>query len=109
MLNYPVPDGPWNKVHIGTLELPVSENGFKYLFVAIYYFSRFCILQPIMNKRDETIASIIYFHIIADFTTPRIIITDNGTEFNNRILEELCKLFHLKKVMFKHIILRVMA
>lgn len=39
-----------------------------------------------------------YSHIIADFTTPRTIITDNGTEFNNRMLEELCKLFHVKKV-----------
>ncbi len=68
------------------------------MFVAIDYFSRFCTLQPIMNKKAETIVSIIYSHIIADFTTPRTIITDNGTEFNNRILEELCKLFHEKKV-----------
>ncbi len=98
MLNYPIPYGPWKRVHIDTLELPVSENGFKYLFVAIDYFSRFCILQLIMNKRAETIASIIYSHIIADFTTPRTIITDNGTEFNNRILEELCKIFHVLKV-----------
>ncbi len=85
-------------MHIDTLELPVSENGFRYLFVAIDSFSRFCILQPIMNKKAETIASVIYSHIIADFTTPRTIITDNGTEFNNRVLEELCKLFHVKKV-----------
>ncbi len=35
---------------------------------------------------------------IADFTTPRTIVTDNGTEFNNRILEELSKLFHVNKV-----------
>ncbi len=65
MLNYPVPDGPWKRVNIDTLELPVSENEFKYLLVAIDYFSRFCILQRVMNKRAETIASIIYSHIIA--------------------------------------------
>ncbi len=98
MLNYPVPDGPWKRVHIDTLELSVSENGFRYLFVAIDYFSRFCILQPIINKKAETIASVIYSHIIADFTTPWTIITDNGTKFKNIILEELCKLFHVKKV-----------
>ena len=98
MLTYPVPDKPWERVHIDTLELPMSENGFKYLFVAIDYFSRFCILQPIVNKKAETIASEIYSHIIADFTTPKSIVTDNGTEFNNKILEELCKLFHVKKI-----------
>ncbi len=52
-----------------------------------------------MNEKAETVASMIYSHIIADFTTPRTIITDNGTEFDNRILEELCKLFHVKKVL----------
>ncbi len=76
----------------------MSENGFKYLFVAIDYFSRFCILQPIENKRAETIASVIYSRIIADFTTPRSIITDNGRKFNNKILEELSKLFQVQKI-----------
>ncbi len=74
MLTYPIPEKPWERVHIDTLELSISENGFKYLFVAKNYFSRFCILQPIENKRAETIASVIYSHIIADFTTPRSII-----------------------------------
>ena len=66
--------------------------------IAIDYFGRFCILQPMANKKAETVASVIYSRIIADFTTPRTIITDNGPEFNNRVLEELCKLFHVKKV-----------
>ncbi len=32
MLTYPVPQKPWQRVHIDTLQLPMSENGFKYLF-----------------------------------------------------------------------------
>ncbi len=98
MLTYPVPRKPWQRVHIDTLELPMSENGFKYLFVAIDYFSRYCILQPMLNKRVETIALIIFTHIITDFTTPQVIITDNGSEFNNSILTEMGNLFHVKKI-----------
>ncbi len=90
MLTYPIPEKPWERVHI--------ENGFKYLFVAIDYFSRFCILQPMENKRAATIASVIYSRIIADFTTPRSVITDNGSEFNNKVFEELSKLFQVKKI-----------
>ncbi len=52
MLNYPV--------HLYTLEIPLSENGFKYLLVIIHYFSRFCILKPIQNKRAETIATTLF-------------------------------------------------
>ena len=98
MLTYPIPQGPWERVHLDTLELPLSENGFKYILVAIDYLSRFCILQPIPNKKAETIATVIFEQIICNFSTPKTIITDNGTQFNNQILEELCKLFNIKKV-----------
>lgn len=68
------------------------------MLVAIDYLSRYCILQPIPNKKAETIASVIFEQIICNFTTPHIIISDNGSEFNNQILEELCKLFSIKKI-----------
>ena len=98
MLNYPIPEKPWERVHLDTLELPLSENGFKYLLVIIDYFSRFCILHPIMNKKAETIATTLFERVICPFTTPKTIITDNGPEFNNAILTEICKLFNIKKV-----------
>ena len=98
MLSYPIPDKPWKRVHLDTLELPLSQNGYKYLFVAIDYFSRFAILKPIRDKKAETIAAAIFEEIIVNFTTPHTIITDNGGEFNNKILEELCQTFKVKKV-----------
>jgi len=98
MLTYPVPQKPWERVHIDTLELPMSENGYKYLLVAIDYLSRFCILQPMPDKKAKTIASVITDQIICNFTTPKMIVSDNGPEFNNQILEELCKLFNIKKI-----------
>ncbi len=68
------------------------------LLVLIYYFSRFCILQPIPNKKAETIASALFEKVICVFSTPKTIITDNGPEFNNAILAEICRLFKIKKV-----------
>ncbi len=56
MLSYPIPSELWERLHIDTLELPVSENGFKYLFVAVDYFSRFWILRPVTDEKAETIA-----------------------------------------------------
>ncbi len=64
MLNYPIPGKTWEKIHLGTLELPLYENGFKYLLVIIDYFSRYCILQPIQNKKTETIATTIVEKVI---------------------------------------------
>ncbi len=98
MLSYPISEQPWERVHIDALELPMSDNGYKCLFVAKDYFSRFCLLQPTTNKKATTIASVILDQIITSFTMPKTIITDNGPEHNNQILEELCKLFSVKKV-----------
>ncbi len=86
VLNYPIPEKKtWERIHLDTLILPLSENGFKYLLVIIDYFSRFCILQPIQNKNAETIATSLFQRVICPFTTPKTIITDNGPEFNNAI------------------------
>ncbi len=32
------------------------------------------------------------------FSTPKTIITDNGPEFNNAILAEICRLFKIKLI-----------
>ena len=90
MISYPIPQKPWERVHIDTLELPMSENGYKYLFVAIDYFSRYCILKPMINKKAETVATMVFDEIITNFTTPSAIITDNGSECNNKILDSNC-------------------
>ncbi len=96
MLNYPIPHKPWERIHSNTLELPLFENGFKYLLVIIDYFSRYCILQPIQNKKAETISTTILEKVICPYTTPKTIITDIGLEFNNAILAEICRIFNIK-------------
>ncbi len=32
-------------------------------------------------------------HLICPFSTPRVLLSDNGTEFRNQVLEEICKQF----------------
>ncbi len=98
ILNYPIPEKPWERIHLGTLELPLSENGFKYLLVIIDYFSRYCILQPIQNKKAETIDTTSFEKVICPFTIPKSIITDNGPKSNNAILAEICRIFNIKKI-----------
>ncbi len=98
MLNYQIPEKTWERIHLDTLELPLSENGFKYLLVIINYFSRFCIMHPIQSKKAETIATTIFEKVICLYTAPKTIITDNGPEFNNAVLAEICRIFNIKKI-----------
>ncbi len=53
ILSYPMPSRPRERVYLDTLELPMSESGYKYLLVAIDYLSRYCILQPFLIKEQK--------------------------------------------------------
>ncbi len=68
------------------------------MLVIIDYFSKFCILQPLPNKKPETIGSTLLEKVICVFSTTKTIITDNDLEFNKVILAEICRLFKIKKV-----------
>jgi len=69
--------------------LPTSAAGNHYLFVLIDIHSRFVILNAIPNKQMATIAR----HLLQTFSLfgfPKIIQSDNGTEFVNHIMAQLC-------------------
>ncbi len=39
-------------------------------------------------------------HLIYPYTTPRILLSDNGTEFKNQILQDICNKFIIKQTYF---------
>lgn len=63
-----------------------STKGNHYLLVCIDIFSRFCLLRAIPDKRAITVA-LILIQIFSDFGFPRIIQSDNGTEFVNSLIK----------------------
>ncbi len=97
ILSYPVPNAPWDVVAIDILKLPRTESGKEYLLVMMDHFSRFCILLPLPDKSAKTVARAIVDEFICKFTSPHSLLSDSGGEFNNAILEEICKIFNIKK------------
>ena len=93
ILNYPVPAQPWA---IDLLTLPPTEKGNKYLLVAVDNFSRFSILVP-QDKSALTIARAIVNNVICLFVTHKTLLSDNGAEFVNQILDALCKQLYISK------------
>ena len=97
ILSYPVPRAPWDAVAIDILKLPLTESGNEYLLVIMDHFSRFCILVPLPDKSAKTVARAIVDELICKFGSPKSLLSDNGGEFNNAILEEICGNFNIKK------------
>ena len=66
-----------------------SQN--KYIAVFSDAFSKFVMVAAIPNKAAETIAEMYYRTWLAIFGPCQLLVTDNGGEFNNDLLRELCK------------------
>ena len=73
------------------LQLPESREGWKFCLVVIDVFTGFIMLEPIVNKEAPTIARALW-KICCVIGVPRILQSDNGTEFCNKIIESLCRL-----------------
>ncbi len=83
ILEYPLPAGPFDVVSIDLLQLPLSTQGSVYILVCVDHFSRFVVLAPLRNKSAVTVAHAFVPHLICPYTTPRVLLSDNGTEFKN--------------------------
>ncbi len=95
--SYPIPTEPWETIAIDLLKLPLTTEGHKYLLVCIDHFSRFCILVPLRDKKPTSVASALIDEVFCKFNTPKTILSDNGTEFNNGVLDAICKAYEISK------------
>ena len=97
ILEYPIPNKPWDTVAIDILQLPRSHQGSLYVLVAVDHFSRFVVLAPLKTKSAIEVAHAFITNIICQFTTPKVLLSDNGSEFRNQIIEEICRQYGIKQ------------
>ncbi len=97
MLEYPTPSGPFETVAIDLLQLPCSRQGSSYVLVCVDHFSRFVILAPLPNKSASVVAHALVSHLLCPFTTPSVLLSDNGTEFKNEVLNTICQQYKISQ------------
>ncbi len=78
-LEYPPPDRPWDVVSVDQLQLPASHQGSRYLLVCVDHLSRYVVLAPAKDKSARSFARALITHLICSFSTPRVLLCDNGT------------------------------
>ncbi len=60
-------------------------------------FSRFVILAPLKEKTARAVAHAIVIKLICEHSAPRVLLSDNGAEFSNVVLAEICQQFGIRK------------
>ena len=82
---------------IGPISL-VSSRGNRFILTCIDMLTGFTIAVPIKEKTAGTVCDAYRTHIYCTFGGSEKILTDNGTEFRNEQMEELCKQLGIKRV-----------
>jgi len=89
---------PMERVAIDILgELPLTENGNRYILVVSDYFTKWTDSFPMPNMEARTVAKIIVEEVVARFGVPITIHSDQGRQFEGHLFQEMYKLLQIEK------------
>ncbi|ROT67386.1 hypothetical protein C7M84_014540 [Penaeus vannamei] len=81
---------PFERVSVDILTLTPSARGNKYVLVLIDHLTRFVELFPLASKDAQTVADVFLAEFVTRYGPPRTLLSDNGLEFRNRLLSDIC-------------------
>ena len=78
--------------------LPITEKNNRYIIVLTDYKTKWPEAKAVSNIKAATIAEFIY-EVIARHGTPEKILSDQGSSFNNELVDSLCELLGTKHIL----------
>jgi transposase InsO family protein len=82
---------PCDHLQVDLAQFPTSSEGHRYCLVCVDVFTGFIMLKPLKQKSSDSIARALW-EIFTVIGVPRILQSDNGTEFKNDIVGALTRL-----------------
>jgi hypothetical protein len=88
---------PCDRWGLDFVHLPKTDNGNRYVLVAIDYFTKWPEARATQNMRADTVAQFIREEIIGRHGCPLIIQSDRGSSFDNQLISDLLKRYNIKQ------------
>ncbi len=89
---------PNQRCHIDLFgPLRISGGGKKYIMVMTDAFTKLVQLEAIENKEAVTVARAFFERWICHYSAPQYVVTDQGKEFCNMVLDLVCELWGIDK------------
>ena len=83
----------WERVAMDLLDMSVTTSrGNRYVLVIVDCFTRWTEAFPLPDKTAQSVADLFFNQVFCRFGMPAVIHSDQGREFENKILQELCLL-----------------
>jgi len=84
---------PWDHIEIDLIgPLEADSYNMKWILTITDVLSGYTVLRSLVSKEDTEVSRALW-GFICEYGTPKIIQSDNGTEFTNQVLREMTQLF----------------
>jgi hypothetical protein len=85
---------PFERVGIDIVgPLPITPRGNRFIVVATDYLTKWPEARALTHATAEAVAQFIYDDIICRHGAPAILLSDQGSHFKNKLIDELCNKF----------------
>ena len=84
----PWPFAQWGIDIIGPL--PMAKGQVKFAVVAVDYFTKWAEVEPLATITEKKMENFVERNILSRFGIPRILISDNGRQFDTPVFKQFC-------------------
>ena len=93
------PTQPFDKIQIDIVgPLPETESGNKYILTIQDNFSKYSDAIPLASINAISVAHALAEEFISRYGCPRVIHSDQGSNFTSNIMKTFCKIFNIERV-----------
>ena len=93
-----VTNAPLELITIDFLHLEKGSGGNEYILLIVDHFTKFVQAYPTRNKATKTVAKHLYDDFILRFGIPTKILSDQGGEFESKVIHDLSALAGVSKI-----------
>ena len=90
--------GPFHRVAVDVLQLPVTTSGNKYVIVFADYLTKWVEAYPTPDQTAMTIARLFVDNIVCRHGIPEQLLSDRGSNFLSELIQGICDLLGVKKL-----------
>ena len=90
--------GPFDRVGVDVLQLPLSRQGNRYAVVFMDYLTKWPEVFAVPDQTALTIAWLLVEQVISRHGVPSQLLSDRGPAFLSNLVQELCAVMGMKKV-----------